>query len=274
MAVWLYHYLRSNREDQAWPCIAGVARETGLHRDTVIEARKFLFANGWLVKIGDTRFKTRRVAATFPDEQSQKSENPTNYDESQVGKSDPASRKFRPEKSEIPDTGKFRHEVDSSLEVDTSIEREEQTERHARSRYDSLQSKPERPDVEAAAARVEAHVLSCGVPVTAKVQEIIRRRIRQGVSPETLDCAVNRAMRSMPRDERKPQFYLGQNLNATVEHLLQDCDETELAELAGQANAMAAGHSPGELPRLPRPERPDPVQAHKREYPELPRYDR
>jgi len=108
LAVWLYHYLRSNKEDQAWPSIAGVARGTGLHRDTVIEARKYLFAHGWLVKIENTGFKTRRVMATFPGCQS---EIPTS--DGKVGNSDSTSGQ-----SEIPDAGKFRHEVDSSSKVE------------------------------------------------------------------------------------------------------------------------------------------------------------
>lgn len=108
LAVWLYHYMRSNKEDQAWPSISGVARETGLHRDTVIEARKYLFSTGWLVKIEDAKFRTRRVAATFPNER--QSEIPTSEDEKPVGNSDQGQ-------SEIPDAGKFRHEVDTSSEV-------------------------------------------------------------------------------------------------------------------------------------------------------------
>src|SRR3984893_17002716 len=130
LAVWLYHYLRSNKEDQSWPSVARVARETGLHRDTVIEARKRLFATGWLVKIEtvfSAKFKTRLVAAVFPDEPAGQSEIPTSGSRKNRQSEIPVAGNSDQGGSEIPDTGKFRHKVDTAFEVDSISEGDTRT---------------------------------------------------------------------------------------------------------------------------------------------------
>jgi hypothetical protein len=132
----------------------------------------------------------------------------------------------------------------------------EQTEKRSRSRSNSLQAKP---DVEADAVRVESTVRGWGLPLTDRIQKTIRRRLRQGVVAGMLEYAITAAMKRMPRDEHKPHFYLGQNLDAEVEAILRHGDEawqaTELADSAEPiVKAMAAGRG-AELPYLPRSER-------------------
>ena len=123
---------------------------------------------------------------------------------------------------------------------------------------DSLKSKPERLDVEGDAVRLEATIRTWGVPLTAKVQKIIRRRLREGTGLAILECGINSTMKAMPHDERKPQFYLGQNLDAEVEAFLQygEAAWEATVEEEAQITAMAASHggvAPQRVyPQLPR----------------------
>ena len=116
LAVWLYHYLRSNKEDESWPSISLIARETGLNRETVIYARQHLFSTGWLLKAEDAKFKTRRVVATFPQSAS---------DDKKVGNSDCTSGQ-----SENLDTRKPDHEVDTGFEVSSGYDTSSSQAKH------------------------------------------------------------------------------------------------------------------------------------------------
>lgn len=113
LAVWLYHYLRSNKEDESWPSISRISRDTGLHRDTVIEARKQLFATGWLVKVEDAKFKTRRVVAVFPQSENPTTENAETQQESSSTQSENPTGGSR----KTPTRENSATEVDSVLEV-------------------------------------------------------------------------------------------------------------------------------------------------------------
>jgi hypothetical protein len=75
LKVWLYHYLRSNGGDVSRPGIKLISADTGLTRETVINARSGLIAREWLVPAETkSKFKARTLRAAVP---AGESENPT-----------------------------------------------------------------------------------------------------------------------------------------------------------------------------------------------------
>lgn len=51
LKVWLYHYARENRQRESWPSLKRITKACGMHQDTVVDARRWLRDNGWLVKV-------------------------------------------------------------------------------------------------------------------------------------------------------------------------------------------------------------------------------
>src|SRR6266702_2783426 len=49
LKVWLYHYLRSGKDDSSHPKLYTISKDTNLHQNTVKAARKGLRNKGWLV---------------------------------------------------------------------------------------------------------------------------------------------------------------------------------------------------------------------------------
>src|SRR5882762_1185912 len=66
LAVWLYHYMSSDKDDNSRPYLSLIAKDTGYDRDNVKIARKWLVNNGWLDKIDSTQSNVAIVKAVFP----------------------------------------------------------------------------------------------------------------------------------------------------------------------------------------------------------------
>jgi hypothetical protein len=55
--VWMYHYSLEGGKMMSWPSVPTIEKVCGLNRKTVFAARKWLVANGWLVKVGEKQSK-------------------------------------------------------------------------------------------------------------------------------------------------------------------------------------------------------------------------
>src|ERR1700733_15226968 len=62
LKVWLCHLLHENENKQSWPSLYKLSKETGLHQDIVIKARKWLREQGWLKTVTYRDSKTGRFA--------------------------------------------------------------------------------------------------------------------------------------------------------------------------------------------------------------------
>ena len=116
LAVWLYHYSRSGKEDSSYPSLYRIANETSYSETTVKTARGWLRKNGWLVTISKRNSKGMYAIpvekAVSPESASFNPEpkNPT-VDTAVVGKTHRCKRRRRRNTAVVkPDT-----EVDSGF---------------------------------------------------------------------------------------------------------------------------------------------------------------
>jgi helix-turn-helix protein len=120
LAIWLYHYLRSGKDDSSYPSLYRIAKDTGYSETTVKTARGWLRKNGWLTTISKRDSKGMYAVpvekAVLPESTTENPEpkNPT-VDTAMVGKTCRGkTRRWRSTAAVKPDS-----EVDSGLEVNT-----------------------------------------------------------------------------------------------------------------------------------------------------------
>jgi hypothetical protein len=126
LAVWMYHYLRSDSEDNSHPSLYTISNETGYSESTVKTARGWLRENGWLITVVGSRqddhgrFKVPVEKSIFPESADHASSENRASDALNIGKHD--SGKIKPWEeptAHFPAVAKATSEVDTVVEVDS-----------------------------------------------------------------------------------------------------------------------------------------------------------
>jgi hypothetical protein len=120
LAVWLYHYLRSGKDDSSYPSLYRIAKETGYCETTVKTARGWLRKTGWLITVSKRDSKGKYAIpveqAAFPESSSNSPESKNTTVDTTVVVKHGGGKTRRRRKSTVE---KHDTEVDSGLEVDT-----------------------------------------------------------------------------------------------------------------------------------------------------------